>query len=137
MIINVSNPSDPSLVTSITNDAPYALNPPSDISTVTLDSSTFALVTSYSDDSVQIIDITDPYNLILLSTITNGMGNYTALDGPLFLTTVTIDSSTFALVTGVSDNGMNGIQIINITDPYNPTPASAIIDDTVITNYIT
>ena len=52
---------------------------------------------------------------------------YTELYGPYSVTTITLDSSTFALVAGRNDNG---VQIIDITDPYNPAPASAI------TNYV-
>ena len=51
------------------------------------------------------------------------MGGFTKLDGSIFITTVTIGASTYALVAGIYDNG---VQIIDITDPYNPTPASAI-----------
>ena len=94
------------------------------ITTVTTDSSTFALVTAHFDDGIQIIDITDPYNPIPASAITNG-DDYTKLNGAMYVTTVTIDSSTFALVSAIFGDG---IQIIDITDPYNPIPASTITD---------
>ena len=126
LIINVSNPSLPSLVTHITNGADYTgLDNPSDITTVTINSSTFALVPSYIQDSIQIIDITDPSNPIPASALTDGRDGFTELDGSYGITTVTIGTSTFALVAAFGDNG---VQIIDITDPYNPTPASAITD---------
>ena len=81
-------------------------------------------MTAHFDDGVQIIDITDPYNPIPASAITNG-DDYTKLNGAMYVTTVTIDSSTFALVSAILDDG---IQIIDITDPYNPIPASTITD---------
>ena len=127
-IIDVSNPSSPYLVRSITDDADYALNHPLDVITMTLDSSTFAIVISNGfgdDDSIQIIDITDPNNPIAASTIVEGNDNYTQLHNPNYITAVTINSSTFALVTTAS-TGDDGIQIIDITDPYNPIAASAI-----------
>ena len=97
-----------------------------EITTVTTDSSTFALVTSIWDNGIQIIDITDPYNPAPASAITDGVGGYTELwCHPHAVTTVTIDSSTFAVVTAISGDG---IQIIDITDPYNPSPASALTD---------
>ena len=108
-IIDVSNPSFPYLVTSITDGANYALNYPFSVITMTLDSSTFAIVNSngFGDsDSIQIIDITDPVNPIAASTIVEGNDNYTQLHNPNYITAVTINSSTFALV-----------QII-VTDPY-------------------
>ena len=134
LIINVSNPSLPSLVAHITNGADYTgLDNPAGTTTVTLNSSTYALVTAFDGDGVQIIDITDPSNPSPVSTITDGVGGYKELDGAYDITTVTTDSSTFALVTSIWDNG---VQIIDITDPYNPAPASAITDGVeVIQNY--
>ena len=50
LIINISNPSLPSLVTYVTNGADYTgLEDPFDVTTVTIDSSTFALVVSYTE----------------------------------------------------------------------------------------
>ena len=126
LIINVSNPSLPSLVTYVADGANYTeLEDPFHVTTVTIDSSTYALVAAFDDDGVQIIDITDPSNPTPVSAITDGEGGYTELDGAYDITTVTIDSLTFALVTAFNDNG---IQIIDITDPSNPTPVFAITD---------
>ena len=125
LIINVSNPYSPSPVTNVTNGANYKLDDPSDIATVTIDTSTYALVTANTSDSVQIINITDPLNPTPASNITDDNDGYTKLDGARFITTVTIDTSTYALVAAYDDFG---VQIINITDPYNPTSASAITD---------
>ena len=125
LIINVSNPYSPSPVTNVTNGANYKLDDPSDIATVTIDTSTYALVTANTSDSVQIINITDPLNPTPASNITDDNDGYTKLDGARFITTVTIDTSTYALVAAYDDFG---VQIIDITDPYNPTSASAITD---------
>ena len=69
---------------------------------------------------------TDPYNPTPASYVTDDIGNYTTLDFPSSIVTTTIDSSTYALVTSRTDDG---VQIIDITDPYNPTPVTDIIDD--------
>ena len=124
-IINITDPYNPDSASTIANDDDgYTnLNDPSDIATVTINSSTFALVTSPNDNGVQIIDITDPYNPDPVSTINDDMDGYTTLGGAVSVTTVTIDSSTFALVAAFYDGG---VQIIDITDPYNPDPISAI-----------
>ena len=133
-IMDVSNPSSPYLVTSITDGANYTLYHPSDVTTMTLDSSTFAIVISSpsfgGSDSIQIIDITDPVNPIAASTIVEGNDNYTQLHNSNYITAVTINSSTFALVTTVR-SGDDGIQIIDITDPYNPIAASAITNSEI------
>ena len=70
------------------------------------------------------MDITDPHNPTLASSITDGVGNY-ALNGAYSSTTVTFGTSTFALVAASKDNG---VQIVDITNPYNPTPVSRITD---------
>ena len=127
LIINVSNPSAPSLVTYIPDGADYTtLDGPFDIATVKINSSTFALVTAFFDHGVQIIDITDPSNPIAASAITDGNDGYTELDSAYDITTVTINSSTYALVASIYDDG---VQIIDITDPYNPIAASALSDN--------
>ena len=101
----------------------YRTNHPHYVTTVTIDSSIFALAASFSDDGVQIIDITDPYNPAPVSAITDGRDGFTELDGSIFVTTVKIGASTYALAASVYDKA---VQIIDVTDPYNPTPASAI-----------
>ena len=78
------------------------------------------------DDGVQIIDITTPSSPTAVSNVTDGLGGYTTLDYARSITTATINSSTYALVVSTNDNG---VQIINITDPYKPTPASNVTND--------
>ena len=88
--------------------------------------SAYALVSARSDNGVQIIDITDPYEPIAASAVIHGSGGYNKLQGPRSIATATIGSSTYALV--ASDTS-NGVQIIDITNPYAPTPASSIADN--------
>ena len=52
---------------------------------------------------------------------------YPKLRGAISITTATIENSTYALVASFSENG---VQIINIDDPYNPTNVSSISDGT-------
>ncbi len=99
------------------------LEGPKGIAAVTIGSSAYALAASYGDNGVQIIDITDPFHPVPLAAVTDGVGGFEELEGARDITTATIGSSTYAIVTASSDDG---IQIINITDPSNPTPASHI-----------
>ena len=126
-IINITTPSNPIAAKSITDGQGgfTTLDNVRHITTTTIGSSTYALVASYNDDGVQIIDITDPYTPIAASHVTDGSGGYDELDGAISITIITIDSSTYALVASNSDNG---VQIIDITNPYQPTPASSISD---------
>ena len=83
------------------------------------------MVASTADNGVQIINITNPYKPTPASSITDAQGNFTTLYAAQSIATTTIGSSTYALVAARDDNG---VQIINITNPYNPTPASSITD---------
>ena len=122
-IINIDDPYNPINASSITDGTRYPeLQGANSIVTTTIEGSTYALVASYDDDGVQIINITDPYNPINASSITDGT-RYPELQGAHSITTATIRGSTYALVASYIDNG---VQIINIDDPYNPTNASHV-----------
>ena len=95
------------------------------ITTVTIGSSVYALVASAFDDGVQIINITDPTNITPTDSVTDEDGEFNVLERVTGITTVTIGSSTYALVASFGDNG---IQIINITDPTNITPVNSAVD---------
>ena len=123
-IIDITNPSNPTAVSSITDgvDGFTELKGAASITTMTLNSSTYALVASSDDNGVQIIDITNPSNPTAVSSITDGNNAYTELNGAIYITTTTINSSTYALVAGQRDHG---IQIIDVTDPYVPFAVSS------------
>ena len=127
LITNVNNPASPSFVAYVTDgqDGFTRLNSVQSIATTTIGSSTYALAASYFDHGVQIIDITNPYTPTPVSAVTNGQDNFTTLAFALSIATTTIGSSTYALV---ASSGNNGVQIIDITTPSSPTPASAITD---------
>ena len=126
-IIDITDPYNPAPASAVSNgvDGYTELFHPHSIAAVTIGTSTFALAAAISGDGVQIIDITDPYNPIPASALTDGRDGFTELDGSRFVTTIAIDTSMYALVAGFYDNG---VQIIDITDPYNPIPASALAD---------
>ena len=50
---------------------------------------------------------------------------YATLKNATDVTAITIDGSTYALVTAYADNG---VQIIDISDPSSPKPVSSVID---------
>ena len=125
-IINITNPAIPSPVANITDGDDYPiLNGSRAITTVTLDSFTYALVAAFDDNGTQIINITNPAIPSPVANITDG-DDYPILNGSRAITTVTLDSFTYALVTAFNDNG---IQIINITNPASPSPAANITYD--------
>ena len=126
-IIDITTPSSPTPASAITDGSNYTeLSGAQSVTTTTIGSSTYALVAASVDNGVQIINITTPSSPTPASAITDGQGNFTTLSGAQSITTTTIGSSTYALVAAKGDSG---VQIINITNPYAPTSASSIIDN--------
>ena len=123
-IINITKPYQPTAASNVIDntDGYTTLQGAISVTTTTIGSSTYALVAAFSENGVQIIDITNPYQPTNVSAVTDGQGSFQTLENPTFITTTTIGSSTYALVTSETDDG---IQIIDITDPYNPIAASA------------
>ena len=125
-IINITNPSIPTAVADITDGSTYSvLENAYSVTTTMIGSNHYALVTSFSDDGVQIINITDPSTPSAVAGITDGT-DYPTLDGAYSVTTTTIGSNHYALV--ASSEG-DGVQIIDITDPASPSAVADIIDD--------
>ncbi|MDI1495693.1 MAG: LVIVD repeat-containing protein [Cenarchaeum symbiont of Oopsacas minuta] len=120
-IIDISNPYSPSLVANVTDGV---LDGARSITTAQINGSTYALVTAFLDDGVQIIDISNPYSPSLVANVTDGV-NYTELHGAYGITTAQIDGSTYALVTTLFDHG---VQIIDISNPYSPSPVASATD---------
>ena len=122
-IIDITNPRSPSAVSAIDDDADgfTELHGPASITTITIGSSTYALVASNDDSGVQIINITEPSDPIAVSAAKEGQG-FTELSGARSITTITIDSSHYAIVASGTDQG---VQIINITKPDAISAASS------------
>ena len=111
---------DISATASMTND-PAKLDGASVVAFFTIGSSTYAIVTSYVDHAVQIIDISDPYNIDTTASATDGDPDsngdtFTELRGATDVAVFTIGSSTYAIVASEKDDG---VQIIDISDPTN------------------
>ena len=136
-IINMTNPTTPTAVASISDDdtdgdnnAFDELDGASAITTVKIGSDTYALVASSVDDGIQIINITTPAAPTAVDSITDGDTDgdnnaFDELDGASAITTVKIGSDTYALVASSVDDG---IQIINMTTPAAPTAVDSITD---------
>ena len=121
-----SNP-DISAISTISDQSSgfNTLNFASGIKTHTISGTTYALVASHDDNGIQIININDPANPIATASITDNNGGFTSLAGASEIHTTNINGNTYALVTARDDNG---IQIININDPSNPTAIASITD---------
>ena len=127
-IINITDPSSPSAVYGIHDDSDgfNTLGAPISITTVTLNDTVYALVTSAADNGVQIINITDPSSPSAVYGIRDDSEGFDTLKGSFAITTVTLNDTVYALVAASADSG---VQIINITDPSSPSAVSSIRDN--------
>ena len=127
--VQILNITDPSAITATDNIEGTALelDGASGIATFTSGGSTYAAVTAYLDSGVQILNITDPSNVTAAGSITDPGTNTDALElnGASGITTFKSGGSTYAAVASFVDRG---VQILNITDPYDVTAAGGITD---------
>ena len=127
-ILNITDPYGVTATGSITDgsDAPE-LDGAWGIATFESGGSTYAAVAAFHDDGVQILDITDPSDVTAAGSITDpgGVENDDAieLNGVRGIATFESGGSTYAAVAAYWDDG---VQILNITDPYAVTAAGSI-----------
>ena len=60
--------------------------------------STYAIVASYTDDGVQLIDVSDPSSPVAVGSATDGVNGFDELDGARGVATFVIGTSTYAIV---------------------------------------
>ena len=128
-ILDVTNPSRITATDSIdsSDSSDLVLNNPQRIAIFNSSGSTYAAVASFVDNGVQILNVTDPYNITAAGSITDG-GNLTdtlELAGAQDIAIFESGGHTYAAVTAFSDDG---VQILNITDPSRITAAGRITD---------
>ena len=131
-IIDISDPTDITATAIMENAAGEApnLDGARGVDVFTIGSSTYAIVTSFNYDGVQIIDISDPTNIVAKDTVrdtaTGRVTEFDELNGATDVETFTIGSSTYAIVASQDDDG---VQIIDISDVDNLV-AKGSMDDT-------
>ena len=146
-IIDITDPAKPTPAAEIRDgrDGFEALHMARDVAITQISGHTYAVVASWSDDGVQIVDITDPAKPAPIAavfddadtalfdsdegitgtapvTVFDDADGFGALDGADEVAITDISGHTYAVVASRSD----GVQIINITDPAKPTPAAEI-----------
>jgi hypothetical protein len=125
-IIDITDPTDISATDSMTDSGSLELDGARAVSTFTIGSSTYAIVVSYVDDGVQIIDISDPANIVAIDAETDGENGFTELDHAYNVDTFTCGSRTYAIVTAVNDGG---VTLIDISNPANIVAIDAQTDE--------
>ena len=110
-IIDISDVDNLVAKGSMGNNDSRELDGATEVETFVIDSSTYAIVTARNDDGVQIIDISDVDNIVATDAETDGENSFTELEDARGVATFTIGSSTYAIVTAKTDNG---VQIIKL-----------------------
>ena len=123
-ILNITNPSTITAAGQITDTTDLLLNGANGIATFASGPHTYAAVTAASEDGVQILNITNPSIITAAGNIANS--DSLTLKEPAGITTFKLGPHTYA---AVASYGEYGIQILNVTNPSNITPAGSIDDD--------
>ena len=126
-VIDVTDPTAPVPVASLRDGEGgfEALGGGNALAITTISGSTYALVASFLDNAVQVIDVTDPTAPVPVASLRDGEGGFEALAGPFDIEVVTASGTTYALVVGQSDGA---VQVIDMSDPTSPVPVAAIYD---------
>ena len=124
-IIDVSDPANITATDSL-NDANsmHELNGAFGITSFTVNSKTYLAVASFSDNGVQIIDVSDPADITATDALDDD--STLVLGGAAAITSFMANSKPYLAVAAHSDNG---IQIIDVSDPAN-IAARDSLDDT-------
>ena len=128
-VLDMSRPYQPRIVYTMTDDAGgyERLDGASDIDTVTLSGRTFAVITAFDDDGIQIVDVTNPANPKPVSSAADDLDGYESLDGARGVDIVSISGRTYGVVASYNEDA---IQIIDLVNPYLPLPVSSFANDT-------
>ena len=102
------------------------LDYPTDVTTIKIRDIPYALVTARDDDGLQIINMSDPSSPIPVKGVRDGP-KFKTLNSAWHVDAAKIGDGYYALVTSLRDSG---IQIINITDPANPSPTASVTRNT-------
>ncbi len=105
-------------------DDSFEFNGANGIDTFQISGRTYAAVAVYLDDSVRILDITNPANVTATGHIDDSEGTL-MLDGASGIDTFQISGRTYAAVAAYLDDG---VQILDITNPANVTATGHIND---------
>ncbi|RKX25245.1 MAG: hypothetical protein DRP47_10090 [Candidatus Zixiibacteriota bacterium] len=115
----LQTPGDPVLIGSLTDDDSTLLNKAYSICIV----GKYAYVAAFDEDGIEILDISDPTNPTHVGSFADDIpGGTIALDGAYSICV----SGKYAYVAAKNDDG---VAILDISDPTDPTHAGSIFDD--------
>ena len=128
-ILDVTNPLDPLNIGFIEDNIVLKLKNARGITIFESGGHTYAAVAASGDDGVQILDVTDPSNIIAAGSITDT--DNLKLDGAAGIATFKSGNHTYAAVIAANDKG---VQIIRVDIPVpDTTPAIYLLGDNSVT----
>ena len=129
-ILNVTDPSDITAISSIDDDRTYRLDGAKGIAAFESRGHTYVAVASSVDDGVEILNVTTPSSIVSTDRIWNNAS--LELDGASGITSFELDSGTYVAVTATAENG---VQILDVTNPSDISAAGSISkDDSALIN---
>ena len=124
-LINITDPYNPRPAGNLQNSNSALLDAANGVAVFETGGSVYAAVASSDSDALQIVDITDPDNPVPAGNLQRTTPNQLALNGARGVDTFQINSKTYAAVAALQSDG---IQIVDITDPDNPSAAGKLLD---------
>lgn len=113
-IMDITNPISPTATAAVKDEVGgfTTLENAWSVATVSMEEKTYALVSSFRDSGVQIMDISDPASPTAMAAVTDdNSGEFTALAGARGITMTEINGNTYALVASYIDDA---VQIMGI-----------------------
>ena len=124
-IINVTDPSNPVATAAMFDDDAALLDNARGVDAFRVGGSTYVAVTSRDDSSLGVINVTDPARPVLIAGIRDGGSAATLLGGARGVDAFVTGGGTYAVVAA---HGDSGLQLVDISDPSDPSPISSVAD---------
>ena len=127
-ILNVTNPKYMKPLGNLADNSTLIMNGNKGVDTVTINSNHYAVVASYMESGIQILDITNYENIIPTDNISQRTHDEVLLKRLNDVSVVNIGTSYYALTAGYT-----GVMILDITNPYDIDTVSRIADNSTLT----
>ena len=122
-VINVTDPTQPEYVSNATDgNSGFVIRGLLNLVATEINDGHYALVSSRAAGSFQVIDVTNPANPVAAGLAVYREDGFTKLAEPAGVAATEIGGRHYALVTSIIDDG---VQIIDITNPYSLSAATA------------
>ena len=124
-IVDITDPNNPTAAGKLADTDDLEMKGADGVAIYSVGGRTYVVVTGNSDDGIQIVDITDPNNIFPTGKLQDT--DILELDNPRGVAVHQIGDRYYAVVAAAHDDG---IQAVDVTDPYNPVPKGKVGDTT-------